>query len=276
MNDDKEGSVILFFGSSVTSMFSLLYCDSARVNRFPGATAKGLGQGNPNSKSIEHIILKKYANTPIHTLVWMFGSIDVKFSYLFKLCKQEISDPDAMMMSCAINYMNFVRKMHAATNAMTVVIGCEPNGTPPDRVYEQMLKYDIVLDTPENKKKIQLAVHARHPDYLRRTFNDTLKQLCKVNGFHYVDIDDAILKTDALHTPYNLSIVLDDHVDILDICVHLNWEANLMKYIPKLQKLGLQIDDTLDLENTRQEYIHEKSNRRIKKRPKIERGVDDL
>jgi hypothetical protein len=123
MDDDE--SVSLFFGSSVTGMFSLLYCNSIRVNRFPGATAKGLGQGNAKSKSIEHTILQKYARTRIQALVWMFGSIDVKFSYYFKLCSgEEMPDPDAIMMSCAVKYMTFVRSMHASTNTMTVVIGC--------------------------------------------------------------------------------------------------------------------------------------------------------
>ena len=48
-----------------------------------------------------------------------------------------------------------------------------------------------------------------------------------------------------------------------------------MKYIPKLQKLGFQIEETLDLENTRQEYIEEKLNRPVKKKPRTARGVTD-
>jgi hypothetical protein len=276
MGDDDSESVFLFFGSSVTSMFSLLNCDSVRINRFSGATAKGLGQENENSKSIEHVILKKYSHTPIHTLFWMFGSIDVKFSYYFRICRKDTIDPDVAMTDCAAKYMSFVCSMHAKTNAKTVVIGCEPNGAPPDRVYAQMLKYGIVLDTPFNRRAVCDAVQAHHPDLLRQKFNNTLKEICRANGFHYIDIDSEILKKDALHLDSNLSIVKDEHVDISDICVHLNWESNVVKYIPQLHKLGLLVEETADLENTRREYIDEKLNRREKKRPRLARGVADM
>ena len=277
--DEEERPVSLFFGSSDTGMFSLLRGDSIRVNRFPGATAKGLGQGNAKSKAIEHTILHKYCRSPIHALVWMFGTVDVKFSYYFKACTEQQSegeiDPEAAMMSCAVKYFNFVRSMHAATNAMTVVIGCEPNGAPPDRVYEQLLRYGIVLDSPQNRQKVNDAVKVCRPETLRRTFNATLEQLCQVSGFHYIDIDNDILHENAFLLPADRSVVRDEHMDIQATCVHLNWEANLLKYIPKLQKLGFQIEETLDLENTRQEYIEEKLNRPVKKKPRTARGVTD-
>ena len=210
-DSEEERPVSLFFGSSDTGMFSLLRGDSIRVNRFPGATAKGLGQGNAKSKAIEHTILHKYCRSPIHALVWMFGTVDVKFSYYFKACTEQQSegeiDPEAAMMSCAVKYFNFVRSMHAATNAMTVVIGCEPNGAPPDRVYEQLLRYGIVLDSPQNRQKVNDAVKVCRPETLRRTFNATLEQLCQVSGFHYIDIDNDILHENALLLPADRSVV---------------------------------------------------------------------
>jgi len=278
MGDDNEESVDLFFGSSVTGMFSLMFNGSIRINRFPGATAKGLGKGNANSKTIEHTLLCKYAHKPIRSVFWMFGSIDVKFSYFFKLCTapDEELDPDAMMMGCAVKYMDFVRDMHNKVNAKTVVIGCEPNGAPPNKVYEQLLKYEIILDTPQNKNRVQEAVSLRHPDLLRLTFNDTLKHLCRVSGFIYMDIDDAILKPGALRLPPSQSIVQEEYADIIDTCVHLNWEANVVKYMPQLNAIGIDVSETLDLESTRKEYVVEKLQRPIKKKPRFARGVQDV
>jgi hypothetical protein len=279
MGDDEEESINLFLGSSDTGMFSLLFNGSIRINRFPGATAKGLGKGNANSKFIERTLLQRYAHKPIRAVFWMFGSVDVKFSYFFKLCTapdDEPPDPDAMMMGCAVKYMEFVRSMHARTNVKTIVIGCEPNGAPPNRVYEQLLRYEIISDTPHNKTKVDEAVSSRHPDHLRRTFNDTLKHLCRVSNFVYMDIDGAILKPGALSLPSCQSIVQDGFVDILDTCVHLNWEANVLKYIPQLHAVGIDVSETLDLESTRREYLIEKQQRPVKKKPKFARGIQDV
>ena len=208
---DEDGSVSLFFGSSVTGMFSLLYCDSIRVNRYPGSTAKGLGQGNENSKAIEHVILQKYGQTPIKALVWMFGSIDVKFSYYFRLCRGDVVDPEAAMLGCAVRYMSFVRRMHEATRARTVVIGCEPNGAPAAKVYDQMLRYNIVWDTDRNRRTVEEAVKGMCPDSLRLMFNAALRHQCGVSGFDYVDIDEEILKEGVPGIVPHLSIVREEH-----------------------------------------------------------------
>ena len=54
---------------------------------------------------------------------------------------------------------------------------------------------------------------ACHPETLRRTFNATLEQLCKVSGFHYIDIDNDILHENALLLPTDQSVVRDKHMD---------------------------------------------------------------
>jgi hypothetical protein len=93
---------ILFFGSSPVNTFSLAKDERFRINRFRAATAKGLGQDNANSRIIQDIITRKYANQAIEAVIWMFGTIDCKFSYYYKLCTERtIPDPHQTMIECA-------------------------------------------------------------------------------------------------------------------------------------------------------------------------------
>ena len=123
-----------------------------------------------------------------------------------------------------------------------------------------------------NKLKVAKSVSLFHPELLRIRYNERLKNLCETFGFEYIDLDDSILNPiqDLNNLSRDISVVKEQYVDINPTSVHLNWEGNVKLYIEKLSKIGIVIEDTLDLESTRNEYLEEKKNRKRKSAEIIE------
>ena len=273
----KDRDISLFFGSSLINTFALAQEERFRINRFKGATAKGIGQDNNNSRMIWNIVTHKYSNESPEAIIWMFGSIDCKFSYYYKLCTEHnIPDPQKTMIECATKYIHFVSKVHTffkGKGTKTIIIGAEPNGSPPCKTYEQCVHYCVIPETQDNKQKILESIQTTHPDQLRQIYNNTLVQLCSENGFEYISIDDKLVNPGVIDL--NTSIVIPDFTDILDMSVHLNWEANLLFYKEKLKDKNFAIETKLDLTQSRQAYLEEKTIR-IKREKKyyLCRGID--
>ena len=254
----------LFIGCSDAGMFTLTNDKSVEVLRFSGATAKGLGRGNRNSEEILRAIACRLKLAPIKSITWVFGSVDVKFSAYYRICEKNeaVSNLRDSMMSCAVKYMEFIRKVHAIVKSSgceskIIVLGVEPNGAPPNIVYRQCLKYKVLSDTEENVRRVGKAVDECHPDLLRRSFNDILKQMCDVSEFRYIDIDEYIVNECGLKD-YKISMTKPEFADIVSSCVHLNWEKNLVLYLLKLKEIGIDIKKPLDLDRKREKYIGEK------------------
>ena len=262
----------LFLGASDIQAFGICKDWRCRIHKFKAATAKGLGQGNQNSQKILQIVQRARST---RVVVWMFGTVDVKFSFLHKLCTQQDVESDSTMMMCAVRYMEFVKRVHSLLPpaAKTIVIGVEPNNTPPIRLFEQCVKYRVMADTEENKRIVKDEVARQHPEAMRQTFNDILQHLCKVNGFEYLDIDDGLL-TDCRDP--NVSVVTPVYRDAYELCIHLNWEGTVALYQPKLRALGVDLHiDLGELERTRKEYLEEKAARPQKRKAMDDRlGID--
>ena len=270
---DDDPKIYLVIGSSASGMFQLVYGSQVRVLRYTTATAKGLGQNNTNSKHIWDMLSTKYAHVDISAVIWLFGNVDTKFSYYYKLCREwqgtlhDKPDPDSVMEGCAISYMSFVKKVHdsflSKKGTKTIIIGAEPNGAPPALMFDQCVKYFVAQDTEENRARVTDSIAVHHPDRLRKSFNSTLRDQCATNGFHYLDLDDEVLLPYGLDTLAS-SVVKEDYVDINPSSVHLNWEGMLLLYIKKLRTFDVTIEDTLDLEQTRDAYLKEKQCRKRK------------
>lgn len=282
MSDDND-DVCLFIGNSDVGAFKLVHGSRVRVMRYSTATAKGLGQNNKNSQSILDILRTKYSRVDLSAIVWMFGSVDAKFSYYFKLCHEwggletDKPDPFKLMEECAAKYVQFVKKVHdefllpRKTNAKTVVLGAEPNGAVPSLLFEQCVKYFVTQDTPENKRRVMASIAQHHPDSLRLKLNESLKKACLENNLCYVDLDDDLLDLPGVEAPsLDVSVTKQEFTDISPTSAHLNWEGVLVFYIEKLRAIGVNISYTLDLGSTRDEYIHEKKNRKRKPMAVIE------
>lgn len=281
MSDDND-DVYLFIGNSDVGTFKLVYGSQVRVMRYSTATAKGLGQNNKNSQNIWETLHSKYSRVDLSAIVWVFGSVDAKFSYYFKLCHEwdgketDRPDPYKLMEECAVKYVQFVKKVHdefllpKQTNAKTVVLGAEPNGAVPSLLFEQCVKYFVTPDTPENKRRVMASIAQHHPDSLRLKLNESLRKACLENNLSYVDLDDVLLDQPGVDAPLDVSVTKKEFTDISPTSVHLNWEGVLTLYIEKLRAIGVNINDTLDLDSTRDEYIHEKQNRKRKPMAVIE------
>ena len=271
---DDDDQTYLFMGSSATGLFNLAYGSRVRVLRYSGATAKGLGQNNKNSQHIWEMLSGKYARVDLSAVVWFFGDVDVKFSFYYKLCSEwdgtpdEKPDPFVVMEQCASTYMLFVKRVHDTflhkRQIKTAVLGAEPNGAPPSILFEQLVKYFVTPDSAVNKRRVEESTTACHPELLRKKYNSTLQALCIEHGFEYVDLDQKLLKEGDVMSSLDQSVTKDEYVDISPTSVHLNWEGNLKLYIVKLREIGIYINDTLDLDLTRDEYINEKRNRKRK------------
>jgi hypothetical protein len=275
MAEDEE-QTYLFVGCSDVGLFTLVPGSQVRVLRFSTATAKGLGQDNKNSQQIWDLLSTKYARLDYSAVVWMFGNVDVKFSYYYKLCREWDGkldgkpDPLIVMDQCATAYMRFVMKVHDTfvrtkdPAGKTVVLGAEPNGASPNLFFDQCLKYFVVQDTEENRRRIQESLSQYHPELLRLQFNRMLEKICKENGFYYIDLDLHLLKEEKVTASLDQSVTKPEFVDISPTSVHLNWEGALELYIEKLREIGVCIENTLDLKQTRDEYLNEKKNRKRK------------
>jgi hypothetical protein len=268
-NSSLMRGINLCIGCSDAGMFSLTRDRSVRLLRISGATAKGLGQGNANSQRILKFVERQLnGSAPIKSIIWIFGTVDVKFSAYYELCEKRKSSSKAinlrdLMINCAVKYMEFVQEIHFNVKSRghrpkIIVLGVEPNGAPPSVVFQQCLKYGVLSDTEENVQRVTKAVRKCHPDLLRRSFNDKLKELCVFNSFEYIDIDEHILNQDGLDD-YSMSMVKSEFADIVVNCVHLNWETNLVLYVSKLREKGVCINISVDLHRTREKYIQEKT-----------------
>lgn len=283
----------LFIGSSAVNTFSLSRDPTIRIRKFKGATAKGLGLCNDNSKSIMHLIQSKYEHCNLNAVVWMFGTVDCKFTYYYRICCSKntnheldhlLANPHCVMEDCAEKYIDFIKTASgflkdAKKDVIMIVMGVEPNSTPPELVYDQCLKYEIFADTACNKNLVTMSTTQYHPERLRRAFNRRLYRLCQAHGFKFLQVDDEIIKSKV--GSKTESIVQDRFRDPYPLCVHLNWEEMVQIYVRALKKkCGLSLEmHTLDLEYTRKEYIEDKSKRpakRIKNQhiPRMLRGVD--
>lgn len=257
----------IFVGDSTTGQFQLLNGSKIKVLKFSTRTAKGLGKGNQTSKSILETFSTKYKNLDISYVVWMFGNVDVKFSYYYKLCREwdgkecNRPDPRTFISNCADYYFDFLVKLKRELKCEFVVIGAEPNGAAPNLLFEQCVKYFVASDDRENERRIFESIELYHPERIRKRFNSDLKYLCKKHGFKYLDIDENILTNDV---SLKNSVVKRQYVDISPTSSHLNWEATLQIYLKKLGEIGLCIDNVLDLEKTREQYLLEKGMRKRK------------
>ena len=140
--------------------------------------------------------------------------------------------------------------------AKIIVIGAEPNGSPPSKTFAQCVLYKMVADTAENRRKIEDSVETNHPEELRKTFNGTLKHLCSVHEVEYMDIDEFILETDT--TDRDQSVVKKKFCDIMDVSVNLNWDENLLLYRAKLRPICVFISTALNLKHEREVYLLDK------------------
>ena len=248
----------LFFGTQSVKMFSLAKNTTFKVNRFANATAAELGgEGRISRKIIDTC----RATESVNAVVLTFGGTDCKFSYYKRLCAEESPpDPETMMIKCAAAYMEFVNSIRDAMNpkgVKIIVIGAEPNGSPPSKTFAQCVFYKMVADTAENRRKIEDSVETKHPDELRQTFNGTLKHLCSVHEMEYIDIDEFILEPDT--TDRDQSVVKKKFCDIMDVSVNLNWDENLMLYRAKLRPICVFISAALNLKHDREAYLVDKS-----------------
>ena len=248
----------LFFGTQSVKMFSLAKNTTFKVNRFAHATAAELGGESRISRKITDTCS---ATDSVNAVVLTFGGTDCKFSYYRRPCTEDNPpDPETAMIKFAAGYMDFVcrvKELMKPKGAKIIVIGAEPNGSPPSKTFAQCVFYKMVADTAENRRKIEDSVETKHPDELRKTFNSTLKHLCSVHEMEYIDIDEFILETDA--TDRDQSVVKKKFCDIMDVSVNLNWDENLLLYRAKLRPICVFISAALNLKHDREAYLVDKS-----------------
>ena len=247
----------LFFGTQSVKMFSLAKNNTFKVNRFANATALGLGKEDRTSRKI---LSTCGAIESVNAVVLMFGGTDCKFSYYQRLCTEETPpDPEVAMIKCAAAYMDFVcriEELMKPKGAKIIVIGAEPNGSPPSKTFAQCVLYSMVADRADNRRMIEDSVKSLHPDELRKTFNATLKHLCSVHEVEYVDIDEFILE-DTI-TDHDKSAVKHEFRDVMDISMNLNWDENLLLYRAKLRPICVFISTALNLKHEREVYVLDK------------------
>lgn len=254
----------LFFGTQSVKMFSLAKNTTFKVNRFTNATVMGLGKDDRNSRKIMNAC---NAAESVNAVVLVFGGTDCKFSYYQRLCTEQTPpDPEVTMIKHAVTYIEFacrIKDLMKPKGAKIVVLGVEPNGSPPSKTFAQCVHYSMVENTMENRRKIEDSVEMNHPEELRKAFNTTVEHLCAVHELEYMDIDEFILEES---TPdRDQSVVKPEFRDVMDISVHLNWDENLMLYRAKLRPICVFISAALNLKHGREAYVMEKSSQLAKK-----------
>ena len=291
-SEDEDNPVNLFFGSSAVNTFSLLNDPTIRICKFKGATAKGLGQGNEKYHDIMKLLNGKYAGQNVKSITWMFGTVDCKFTYFYKLCNakddKELEElyrnPQNAMIECADTYIQSIKSIsdYLQEQGKCIrmnIIGVEPNGMAPALTYEQCVRYAVIQDTPQNKARVSHFVTKMHPERLRRFFNRHVQLLCNLYGFKMIHVDNVILEN-VINGP-DCSIVKEQYRDPYPTCVHLNWEEMVIIYAKQLNsQCNMSLLETLDLKATRKAYLEEKAQRPQRrkmmpeKNPTVLRGID--
>ncbi|RKP03688.1 hypothetical protein CXG81DRAFT_16789 [Caulochytrium protostelioides] len=249
--DHLSGSARLsMHGDSFIGVFACLKENAAHVQRYTGASAKGLN--NPASKmGFGNSLVESIQKVQPQYVMLFFGNVDININYPFDICTKGL---------VALSGKNFVDKVYDEYTAFierkiltrlkgfgtnsaeeclkTVYIAAALMPVIQDKDLPKAIeKYSIKGDRPGLKMRTVQDVHLFNQEERRKMviyFNKRLEEFCsRFKHVQYVDINPELTRdnNNSFIHPQFLSQDLTN--------IHVLWEPTIKFWIPHLKEAGL-------------------------------------
>jgi hypothetical protein len=209
---------ILVFGDSFSNIFNSFKDPKIKVFKYKGATAKGLTKNdNINRKDILKNI-KKYKDIT-GCLVFVFGNVDLHFSYYYNLLLKNKFDIKEIITS----YVKFVDSLPVNKNVAKYIINIYPSPVLQKNIPSQLVLYNIFKNDFILENKELILEHSNDELRLKRLYeaNTFLKAECIKHKINFIDINSNIMKENKIKSNF---------IDPSIYNLHLRYEPQL-KYL---------------------------------------------
>jgi hypothetical protein len=236
---------ILVFGDSFSRTFTLFNDSNIKVTTYSGGSAKGLTK--LDNKNRLNIIDKVKSNKLAKCIIFLFGNVDLHFSYYYTLIKNQPFNIKTIIEE----YVNFVESIPTSNGVTKYIFSIYPSPVKTENVYYQLQKYGI-LEIEESKKYADLIIE-HSDDKLRlnrlREANNFLKIECKKRNIIFIDLNKYLLKNNKLKPEfYDLSI----------LNIHIRYEPQLEFIVKEIKKCKIKNKNNPVIEK---KYLEYKKNR---------------
>lgn len=218
---------ILVFGDSFSRTFTSFNDSNIKVNTYKGGSAKGLTK--PDNENRLNIILKVESNKLAKCIIFLFGNVDLHFSYYYTLIKNQSFN----IKTIVEEYVNFVKSIPTSNGVTKYIFSIYPSPVKRENVYYQLKAYGILeVEEPEKYKDL---IMERSDDKLRlnrlREANNLLKIECKKHNIIFIDLNKYLLKNNKLKPEfYDLSI----------LNIHIRYEPQLEFIVKEIKKCKIK------------------------------------
>lgn len=236
------------FGDSFVGPFNLVDDKQIKINKFKGATMKGLlKDDNENRKKIIEII-KDAKN--IGCIIFNFGQVDLYFSYYYK---RFIKKKRFIMEPMIKKYVEFINNIDCK-NCNKIIFSVYPSPLKDENVFNSLINYGILSE--KNVESISKMERQKLSNYkfrfnMYKKFNNLLEKYSKMYKINYINFENVLLNKD--HT------LKKDFINPAnDTSIHLLWEPLIPIILSKIEQCRIKKEYKFNLENTLKKYIKEK------------------
>jgi hypothetical protein len=218
-HNDKK---ILVFGDSFSNTFKSFKDPNIKVFKYKGATAKGLTKiDNVNSQDIIKHINEYNKYNEKGCLIFVFGNVDLHFSYYYNLLLQKPFD----MKEIIKLYVQFVASLEVNKNIKKYICNIYPSAVLNTNVPGQLWNYNIFTKKFIKENEDLILEHSNDKLRLERlnNANTFLKEECIKNNISFIDINSDIMKDNTVKSEF---------IDPGIYNIHLRYEPQL-KYLKK-------------------------------------------
>lgn len=231
----KDHPEILFFGDSFIGIFSLLNKTKFPVFKYKGATAKGLTKtNNENRKDI----INKIAYYKPKCVVFNFGSVDVFFSFYYKLfVEKKIIHYKTFIDEFVYKYFDFVVSLEC-DNKCIMLPGYNPIRD--NLVESSLINYGIIqekITDPEMKFVFSRENRNKLVDYFNKTIKKLAKKSFDENDENNRKRNKNLFVIDTNKIVSKNGLIKKEFRDISDGNVHYRWEPLLPLYVKEINKM---------------------------------------
>ena len=240
-NKNTKNIKILAVGSSSIDPFKLIKDSQLIVEKFTGATAKGVSKpDNENHIKIRKLVSKyKPENMLFH-----FGAVDLNFSYYYRACKEKSApEPDEFVNEIAKKYIEFIKSLDVKNK----IVLC-PYYSPVEDKYakEHFEKYKIPI---ENCDLSKIFIRKLRNELVDKFADALVKYSSDVPNITIININSELSEN---------GIIKDEFKDIHIFNTHLLWEPIIHIYIKKLEKFGISEKHLANTKRTFKKYYNKK------------------
>ncbi|GAA5961292.1 hypothetical protein JCM3765_002902 [Sporobolomyces pararoseus] len=273
-HSESSGPVLEVFGDSFCGVFTLLGEENVKVNRFTGASARGLNNAR-STLQVGDTILRRINDIRPRFTLFQFGAVDLIINYLWQLKARGLQalSPSEFVRSVVDAYCSFLENeivSIANSTGMKVYIAAVLPPVVEDRYLELSITKYLQKSTASSNQRLPPLSTSPFPHDLRtrsslvKLFNHLVAQFCSGHPecLSFVNINKSLVSQSET------TRVSSDFIDSQDPTnIHLLWERTiqiwcreiplLRRFLPLLETRLAQLELGLgDWEKEKREKIN--------------------